>query len=222
MKRARTLKLVLMGATLSGCSDTATIDQDVRLFTNVEQCTTSGGMSSEMTAADCRKSFDEAKENYPKDAPKFPSKDTCEKAFGINGCTSSESSGQSSSISTSWMPFFAGMMVGSLMNNGQHHFVAQPIYGTAGTRRCNDGRLIPEQYSCDGPYTGSGAHGGGSYYRTSGDPTPIHSDALGRATLSNDQAEGMKTAAIRQHPSLNGKVAISRGGFGAHAGRGGG
>jgi uncharacterized protein YgiB involved in biofilm formation len=121
MKRSRSLKLALMGAsalTLTACDEPA---QDVAIFENVAQCEKEVGFDRDA----CEANFKQAQEEHIRVAPKYTSVADCEADFGAQQCELAPQ--QTQSGGSVFMPLMMGYMMGSMLGNTSR-FGSQPLY----------------------------------------------------------------------------------------------
>lgn len=120
MKRSRSLKLALMGAsalTLAACEDA----QDVAIFENVEQCVRQDGFGME----DCKANMETAKAEHVRVAPKYTSAADCEADFGADQCETAPQKTQNGG--SVFMPLMMGYMMGNMLS-GRSGVATQPLY----------------------------------------------------------------------------------------------
>ena len=121
MKRSRSLKLALMGAsalTLSACEEAP---QDVAIFKDVLQCENEVGFDRDA----CIANFEQAKQEHVRVAPKYTSAEDCEADFGAAQCETAPQKTQSGG--SVFMPLMMGYMMGSMLSNGSRA-ATQPLY----------------------------------------------------------------------------------------------
>jgi uncharacterized protein YgiB involved in biofilm formation len=114
MKSPKTLKLTLMmgaAATLTACGDAPT-DDGARTFTSVVECQQAGFAQDR-----CQAAYDEAFEVHSRDAPRFASRDECERTVDIDQCVPTQVRRDDGSFGEVFVPLMAGYMVGNLMAN---------------------------------------------------------------------------------------------------------
>jgi uncharacterized protein YgiB involved in biofilm formation len=123
MKRSRSLKLALMGAsalTLVACDD----PQDVAIFESVEQCVRQDGFGME----DCKANMETAKAEHVRVAPKYTSAADCEADFGTEQCeTALQKTQNGGSV---FMPLMMGNML-----SGRSRVATQPLYRSKDDRK---------------------------------------------------------------------------------------
>lgn len=120
MKRSRSLKLALMGATaltLTACEEPL---QDVAIFEDVNQCENEIGFDRDA----CVANFKKAQEEHVRVAPKYTSAEDCEADFGAAQCEIAPQ--QTQSGGSVFMPLMMGYMMGSMLSNNRAS--AQPLY----------------------------------------------------------------------------------------------
>lgn len=116
MKRTRITRLLLMGVVplaLTACES----DVDATIHANAEQCVASG----QLTQAQCDAAFAEAKTEHERIAPRYTSYADCIADFGPEQC------GPARDGSSSFIPFFGGMLLGNLLGGGGR-YAPQPLY----------------------------------------------------------------------------------------------
>jgi uncharacterized protein YgiB involved in biofilm formation len=114
MKSPRSLKLtIMMGATatLTACGD-APSDDAAPTFTSVLECQQEGFPEDR-----CQAAYNEAFEVHTRDAPKFSSKEDCERSIDIDQCVSTRVRRDDGSFGDVFVPLMAGYLVGNLMAN---------------------------------------------------------------------------------------------------------
>ena len=102
--------------------------EKVGVFASVQECVDSKVYTDEY----CRTSFDQAKSEHAKVAPKYLDKAQCEAEYGVGRCERPlPATGVSSGESTGsfWTPLMMGYMVGHMMGNQPSY--AQPLYRNA-------------------------------------------------------------------------------------------
>ncbi|KAF0111055.1 MAG: hypothetical protein FD149_2570 [Rhodospirillaceae bacterium] len=197
MKRSSRVHLLLMGSTsvaLAGCGDDP---EPMGVFTNVAECVESGAYTPEQ----CSAALEQAKQEHPKIAPKYATKDDCEADFGQGKCETPASGGGRSqgpssgeSSGSFWMPLMMGYLAGNVLGNLKNGF-GQPLYQpNVGRPRDNDRR------SWGGGYT----YSPGSW-RTAANTEIAQRTGLGRVDRGTLRS------------SLPTTTTIARGGFGARA-----
>ncbi|MBT3791296.1 MAG: DUF1190 domain-containing protein [Alphaproteobacteria bacterium] len=124
MKRSKSLKLLMMGATaitLVACDE----PQDVAVFENVEQCEKQEGFSSDF----CETNFKTAQSEHIRVAPKYTSVADCEVDFGAEQCEIAPQ--RTSSGGSVFMPLMMGYMMGNMLSGGSRA-ASQPLYRSSG------------------------------------------------------------------------------------------
>ena len=127
MKRSRSLKLALMGAsalTLVACDD----PQDVAIFESVEQCVRQDGFGME----DCKANMETAKAEHVRVAPKYTSAADCEADFGTEQCETAPQKTQNGG--SVFMPLMMGYMMGNMLS-GRSRVATQPLYRSKDDRK---------------------------------------------------------------------------------------
>ncbi len=120
MKRSKSLKLALMGAsalTLAACDN----PENVAVFESVEQCETEAGFDRET----CEANFKQAESEHIRVAPKYTSAADCEADFGAAQCEVAPQTTQSGG--SVFMPLMMGYMMGSMLGNTSR-VASQPLY----------------------------------------------------------------------------------------------
>ncbi len=120
MKRTRTLKLALMGAsalTLTACNNST----EVAVFENVDQCIDQAGFSRDV----CEKNLEKAKVEHIRVAPKYTSASDCENDFGADRCEIAPQ--RTTSGGSVFMPLMMGYMMGNMLG-GRSTAATQPLY----------------------------------------------------------------------------------------------
>lgn len=173
-KRSRSVGLLLMAATpivLTACSKssqfeaTSSSNSNAQAYATVQSCVNDGRAQSE-----CENAFAAAQQEREKSAPRFVSKEECEKQF--DHCGPSQAGGV-------FMPLLAGYMVGSMINrndnrNGGAGFMGGSVF------RSKNGDINRLSHTADGkatvksvrtayaPTASRGGFGGRSYTRSMG------------------------------------------------------
>lgn len=142
MKRSTQVKLLLMGSAtlaLTACGDDAPT-ASAPVFTSIEECVKTGIYTEEF----CKKGLEEAQQQHLKSAPRFQSKEDCEKAYGPGQCgfgptvqqqAAGSSGGNNSGSHASsgegggsfFMPLMMGYMLGNMLNNNRSSY-SEPLY----------------------------------------------------------------------------------------------
>ncbi len=120
MKRSRSLKLALMGASalsLAACDN----PENVAIFESVEQCQNEAGFDRET----CEANFKQAEAEHVRVAPKYTSAADCEADFGAAQCEIAPQTTQNGG--SVFMPLMMGYMMGSMMSNSSR-VATQPLY----------------------------------------------------------------------------------------------
>ena len=202
-KRSHGIHAALFGATafLSGCDEPV----DLTFFDSVESCQIEAKTSSEFTAADCDKAFEQARAEHAALAPRYDSLALCEEVHGQDDCAPSEEAGVAPPAEdataaadpaarehqSSFSPLFAGYMLGYWANRG---------FGASSAPLSNIGRPLYRET-------------GGGIATSDGRPTgfrqPGQTIATGADTLKAPATTARTTAVMT-------KATVStRGGFGA-------
>ncbi|MBE1237811.1 DUF1190 domain-containing protein [Phaeovibrio sulfidiphilus] len=148
MKRSKSLSLLLMGSVALGVSACDSQQDDVRVFSSIQDCIASDLFSY----SECKSFMDEALSN----TPAFTSQADCEAQFGAGACQAgTQGAPQDGSqvvqgSGSMWMPMLAGFMAGHFLSRGMSMAGSQGLYkgpdaqgpakaGTAGTLRTATG-----------------------------------------------------------------------------------
>lgn len=115
MKRSKNISLAIMGAMLVASPCAAEEAAAPKVFKTQEECVTAGN-----TAEECARMEAEAKKN----APKFATREECEKQFGAEMC----SGGKNSSGGSFFTPLLMGFMAGHLLGGNSAAAPAQGLY----------------------------------------------------------------------------------------------
>ena len=141
MKRTAFLSLALMGSVgiLASCSDQETVPDVVSsAFSSVAECVAAG-----KPEADCTKSFEEAKADALKNAPRFAldRKAECEATYGAGNCETKSVTNPDGSVANMLLPAMAGFMLGNAIGNISHPGYVQPmaLYRDRDKRYVNSG-----------------------------------------------------------------------------------
>jgi uncharacterized protein YgiB involved in biofilm formation len=210
MKRSAQLSLVLMSAsalTLSAC-DTQK-DEDVALFRNANDCI-AAGLSQEA----CTWNSETAKRVHEADAPRFQSKEDCEKEFGAGKCevgrppAGVQPATMSGGASTFWIPAAAGFMVARALAD-RPASPAQPVYNCPPERQRADGTCYT---------TSRGTHFYGTTWRSGAQrariPASVNTRPSGGGVVVA-RGTSLSRAISSSSRSATSSGATSRGGFGA-------
>ncbi len=140
MKRSTKLALISVAGVAavlaySQYSSDAEAETDGTIFASVADCVSAGQEESS-----CKARFGEAFETYTKSAPRFVSREDCEKDFGAERCvpdvtaanTAQPATAQASSGGGYFMPMMLGFMAGRMLSGSQMGAGAAPLYGCAG------------------------------------------------------------------------------------------
>ena len=198
MKRSSRVHLLLMGSAsvlITGCGDDP---EPVGVFTSVAECVESGAYTPEQ----CSTALEQARQDHPKTAPKYATKDDCETDFGQGKCEAPPSAGSKGSSSGSsgesagsfWMPLMMGYLVGDALGKLKNGF-GQPLY------QPNVGR---------GPWDRDRRSRGKYTYSPGSWRTSANTEIAQRTGLG-----AVNRGALRS--SLPTTTTIARGGFGARA-----
>ncbi|WP_417783395.1 DUF1190 domain-containing protein [Terasakiella pusilla] len=123
MKRSKSLKLALMGATILTMSACDNTEDTAAIFKDVDECAQFEGENLDQ----CRQGWEKAAEEHVRTAPKYTSIAECQADFGEEQCEQAPQ--QTSSGGSVFMPMMMGYMMGSMLANGTRSNVAtQPLY----------------------------------------------------------------------------------------------
>jgi uncharacterized protein YgiB involved in biofilm formation len=123
MKRSKSLKIALMGATVLAMSACDQPDEVAAIFENVDECAQYEGQDLEQ----CRQGWEKAAEEHVRTAPKYTSIEDCQADFGTENCEQAPM--QTTSGGSVFMPLMMGYMMGSMLSGGGRSNVAtQPLY----------------------------------------------------------------------------------------------
>ncbi|WP_419904763.1 DUF1190 domain-containing protein [Kiloniella sp.] len=123
MKRSKTLKLALMGASalaLTACEE----PQEVGIFETVEQCSQQDGFDS----STCEENMKLAEAEHIRVSPKYTSVEDCEVDFGATQCEIAPM--QTQGGGSVFMPLMMGYMMGNMLG-GNSRVATQPLYRSA-------------------------------------------------------------------------------------------
>lgn len=115
MKRSRLIKLLLLGTglvSMTACEDKKNKPLE---FKDEQEC------RQTHTPEECQKAFSESREKHLASAPKFMSKEDCEKQFGKEKCIASPQQGEHAMHGGGhgmFMPMMMGFMMGKMMGGG--------------------------------------------------------------------------------------------------------
>ncbi|TBR38432.1 DUF1190 domain-containing protein [Marinomonas agarivorans] len=107
----RPLTLAIASITLAACSQP---EQDVQIVNSVEDCVD----NTTLTADQCQAAYEKALTEAHRTAPRYQSQSHCESEFGYNQCYQTGNN--------FFVPFMAGWMVSSLLNNASNTY--NPVY----------------------------------------------------------------------------------------------
>jgi uncharacterized protein YgiB involved in biofilm formation len=134
MKRSRSIALLAMGVSalaLTACGEDET---PVGVYTSVDQCIA----DKQYTEQECRASFETAKREHTRVAPRYATVADCEADFGPGKCERATATTTTTTTTTSFWPIFAGYMLGRAIG-GAAAPAAQPLYRTQGDGRFRTG-----------------------------------------------------------------------------------
>lgn len=107
----RPLTLAIASITLAACSEP---EQDVLIVNSVEDCIDNTSLSAEQ----CEVAYEKALAEAHRTAPRYRSQSQCESEFGYEQCYQTGNN--------FFVPFMAGWMVSSLLNNNNYAY--NPVY----------------------------------------------------------------------------------------------
>lgn len=140
MKRSKSLKLALMGATIFTMTACDQPDETASIFESVDECAKFEGQDLDQ----CRQGWEKAAQEHVRTAPKYTSIADCQADFGPEQCEQAPQ--QTTSGGSIFMPMMMGYMMGSMLSNGTRSNVAtQPLYRTKddpGTFRNADNQKV--------------------------------------------------------------------------------
>lgn len=123
MKRSKSLKIALMGASVLAMTACDQPDEVAAIFEDIDQC----AQHDSMDRQECRANFELAEEEHIRTAPKYTSIAECQADFGPEQCEQAPM--QTSSGGSVFMPLMMGYMMGSMLSSGTRSNVAtQPLY----------------------------------------------------------------------------------------------
>ena len=123
MKRSKSIKIALMGATVFSMTACDQPSDVAAIFENVDQCV----QANADDANHCESQWQKAEEEHIRSAPKYTRIEDCQADFGDNQCQTAPQ--QTTSGGSVFMPLMAGYMMGSLLSGGTYSNVAtQPLY----------------------------------------------------------------------------------------------
>jgi uncharacterized protein YgiB involved in biofilm formation len=109
MKKSQFIHLALLGTgliVLQGCDDKE------KAFKDEQECLKTN------SAEKCRQAFNQSQAMHAASAPKFMSREDCEKQFGVGKCTGTPPDSREASGGGMFMPMMAGFMMGKMMGGG--------------------------------------------------------------------------------------------------------
>lgn len=112
MKRSQHIKLVLLGTSLicsTACDDKKKHEEQ---YKNEQECLKIHPLE------ECHKAFTESRSKHATTAPKFTSKEECEKQYGADKCVTAPMEGQHEHSHGMFMPMMTGFMMGKMMGGG--------------------------------------------------------------------------------------------------------
>ena len=129
-KRSRHVALVLAGTAtlaLAACEDDRV---DAQSFPDLNSCIAASKENGLwFTEEDCRANFAAAQKEFLETAPRYESKELCEKEHGAGQCEG-DPAAQNTGGGFSFMPLLVGYMMGSMLSRGGGIF-SQPMARTA-------------------------------------------------------------------------------------------
>lgn len=135
-KRSRVVPMTLMGAaalSMAACEDDRV---ETRAFASVEECASGAGAEDAWFDGEaCVASFEEARAEHERTAPRYVDAALCEEEHG-GACYERTGSGGSSIF----LPLMAGYLMGNMLGRtGASSARAQPVYRTAAGRFATPG-----------------------------------------------------------------------------------
>ena len=199
-------------------SETEAETTESTVFTSKSDCIESGE-----DANVCAARFEEAYRAHTANAPRFESKDDCERDFGVGKCEATASQSSSGGMSEYFVPAMMGFMAARMLQGGaqpQQPYPAQPLYGCANNAPAGTGTNQGRQCYSNraGRYLFAGYLFGNSGSSSNGARqvrTPV-SDFRSSNTRFNVVPRGSNISAVS---GVSRSGVASRGGFGS-SGRG--
>lgn len=123
---------------------------DLTFFSDVQQCREAAAESTEFSAGDCDRSFEQAMAEHAVLAPRYDELALCEEQHGEGACATAEVAGgaigEADSVQngSSFMPFFMGYMIGNaLSSNRPGAYAGRAVYrDTKGQTFSTEGRQL--------------------------------------------------------------------------------
>ena len=125
MKRSRSIRLLMMGASavaLTACDEPKI---DAVIYDGIQQCLADGLLTREQ----CQTEYERAREAHVAAAPKYTSAEACEADFGPAQCEQAPQ--QTTSGGSVFMPLMMGYMMGSMLAGNRAGVATQPLYRSA-------------------------------------------------------------------------------------------
>jgi len=116
---------------------------DLTFFSDVEQCTDAAAESSEFSAGDCDRAFEQAIAEHAVLAPRYDELALCEEQHGADACTPVEAAGgvpgeaagseagATQAGGGGFMPLFMGYMIGNAIGRSSPGYAGRPVYADA-------------------------------------------------------------------------------------------
>ncbi len=143
MKRSKSLKLALMGATVFTMTACDQPDESAAIFESVDECAQYKGQDLDQ----CRQGWEQAAQEHVRTAPKYTSIADCQADFGPEQCEQAPQ--HTTSGGSVFMPMMMGYMMGSMLSGGTYSNVTpQPLYRSKddpGTFRTGDNQKVATQ-----------------------------------------------------------------------------
>lgn len=140
MKRSHTVALVIVGAAAFAWLGQGGEQTEASAFPDQDACVAAARSGSlHVTEADCRIAFTEAQQTHLETAPRYESRALCEEEHGVGNCGDDPAAQQAPGGGFSFMPLFAGYMIGSMLANGRQGMASQPMVKTANGRFATPG-----------------------------------------------------------------------------------
>jgi uncharacterized protein YgiB involved in biofilm formation len=121
---------------------------DLTFFSDVDQCVAASAESSEFSAGDCDRAFEQALAEHAVQAPRYDELALCEEQHGVEACAPVEAAGGEPAVAQaggmSFMPLFMGYMIGNALGRSSAGgYAGRPVYSDAkGGLFSSDGRKM--------------------------------------------------------------------------------
>jgi len=189
MKRSKAVNALILGTSvfaLSACQE----QTEVSFVEDIKQCYAAASVdSANFTEGDCDEAFAAAMNEHRQSAPRYDALEVCEEQHGVGRC---DYDSYNTAGGSSFVPFFAGYMLGNMMNSSSSvsKTYGRPLYSTASGR-----------------------------YTTADGRSKISS--LGGSTLVSPATLTTRAAVTQGKPPMTRAAVQSRGGFGVSRTSGG-